>query len=83
MSNKTKLEPIKCELRQSAVDKALFHLVELRTGREKLVAYGGLFPLTTTKKWVRNMQKEYGVEVTNLHDFFRDVRRQVKEKGRL
>jgi hypothetical protein len=83
MSNETKSDLIKCELRQSAVEPSLFHLVELRTGKEKLVAYGGVFPLKKTKKWVRDMEKDYGITVTNLHEFFRSIREQVKEKGRL
>ena len=74
-----RLVPIKCELRQSPREKKVFHLVELKTGKEKLVAFGGIFPLKASKKLMHELQNDYGVKVTNLHDFYKEVRKQVKE----
>jgi hypothetical protein len=76
----TKLIPIKCELRFSAANRNLFHLVELKTGKEKLVSFGRIYPIGGLKKFIRKFEVEYGVKVENTRSFIREVKADVKAR---
>lgn len=75
---KHNLVPIQCELRVSPTNPKTFHLVELKTGKEKLVAFGGIFPLKGSKNFLKVIKKELRIEITNQIEFYRQVRRAIK-----
>lgn len=73
-----KLTPIQCEIRRAAADAGIFHLVELKTGKEKLVGYGRVFPIKGTKRFIRSVEKEYGIDIVNKRQFIKEVKDEVK-----
>jgi hypothetical protein len=73
-----KLVPIKCEIRFAATTKEIFHIVELKTGKEKLVSYGRVFPIKGLKRFIPLFEKEYGTKVVNRAEFIRAVKEDVR-----
>ena len=72
------LVPIKCELRTAPTDPKTFHLVELKTGREKLVAFGNIFPLKGSKNFLNVIKKELHITIDNEVEYYRGVRKAIK-----
>lgn len=72
------VKPIETEIRFAPTSKRVFHVVETVTGKNKVVAFGNLFPLKGTKALMHELQNDYGVKVVNMHDFFREVRDMIK-----
>jgi hypothetical protein len=76
---KKNLVPIKCELRVAPTCPKTFHLVELKTGKEKLVAFGNIFPLKGSRNFLNEVKKELHIEIPNQVEYFRGVRKAIKE----
>lgn len=75
---KHKLVPIKCELRVALANPKKFHLVELKTGSEKVVAFGSIFPLKGSKNFMQEMKRDFGITIVNQIGFYREVRKAIK-----
>ncbi|MED2788284.1 hypothetical protein P4261_28145 [Bacillus thuringiensis] len=73
------LVPIKCELRVAPTDPKTFHLIELKTGKEKLVAFGAIFPLKGSKNFLNELKQDLRIEIVNQVEYFRGVRKAIKE----
>ncbi|MCH5476748.1 hypothetical protein L4A40_27060 [Bacillus cereus] len=69
---------IECELRPAPADQKQFHLVELKTGKEKIVSFGNIFPLKGSKNFLNELKKDLGIKIVNQIDFYRDVRTAIK-----
>lgn len=69
---------IECELDVAPADHKQFHLIEMKTGKGKVVAFGNIFPLKGSKKFLNELKKELGIKITNEIDFYRDVRTMIK-----
>ncbi|EJP81123.1 hypothetical protein [Bacillus cereus] len=76
---KKNLVPIKCELRVAPTNPKAFHLIELKTGREKVVAFGDIFPLKGSKNFLNDLKKDLRIEIVNQVEYFRGVRKAIKE----
>ncbi|MCW1241892.1 hypothetical protein MKX31_28250 [Bacillus sp. FSL M8-0063] len=76
---KKNLVPIKCELRVAPTDPKTFHLIELKTGKEKLVAFGAIFPLKGSKNFLNELKQDLRIEIVNQVEYFRGVRKAIKE----
>jgi len=75
-----KLEPIKCEVKYAAADDTIFHIIEKKTGKDKLVSFGRVYPIKGLKRFVRAFEIEYGVHVTNKKEFYKQVKEDVKAR---
>ncbi|MEC3196742.1 hypothetical protein P9Z84_29275 [Bacillus cereus] len=78
-TEKKNLVPIKCELRPAPTDPKTFHLVELKTGKEKVVAFGDIFPLKGSRNFLNDLKKDLRIEIVNQVEYFRGVRKAIKE----
>ncbi|WP_040963233.1 hypothetical protein [Bacillus mycoides] len=72
------IKRIKAEIRFAPINKKSFHVIELKTGKEKVVGFGGIFPLKSTKAFMHELQNDFGIEVVNMHEFFKEVRGMIK-----
>ncbi|WP_431819232.1 hypothetical protein LWL40_27695 (plasmid) [Bacillus thuringiensis] len=72
------VKKIKAEIKFAPMTKRVFHVVDLETGKRKVIAFGNLFPLKGTKALMHELQNDYGVKVVNMHEFFKDVRGMIK-----
>lgn len=77
-STKQKAAPIPCELRVAPTNPKVFHLIELKTGREKVVAFGNIFPLKGSKNFLNDLKKELNITIDNQVEYFRGVRKAIK-----
>ncbi|PET15049.1 hypothetical protein [Bacillus thuringiensis] len=78
-SENRNLVPIQCELRVAPTNPKTFHLVELKTGREKVVAFGDIFPLKGFRNFLNDLKKDLRIEIVNQVEYFRGVRKAIKE----
>lgn len=72
------VKKVRAEIKLSPRSKRVFHVVDLETGKRKVIAFGALFPLKGTKSLLHELQNDYGVKVVNMHEFFKDVRGMIK-----
>ncbi|BCA37373.1 MULTISPECIES: hypothetical protein [Bacillaceae] len=78
-NERPKAKPIPCELRVAPTNPKGFHLIELKTGREKVVAFGNIFPLKGSKNFLNGLKKELNITIDNQVEYFRGVRKAIKE----
>lgn len=71
---------IPCEIRRASADSKVFHVIELKTGKEKLVSYGRLFPLKTTNRFLLQLERDYKINIKNRLEFFREIKAETTAK---
>jgi hypothetical protein len=74
-----RIEAIPCEVRRAA-DPQVFHVIEKKTGKDKLVSFGRLFPLRTTNRFLMELERDFKIQIVNRLDFMREVKAEVKAK---